>query len=67
MADRTRLGLNFGMSTSASIRPSLCGEDPPSCVVEARLFYVLETAEGLDIILDDPAGLRRWILIDGWM
>ena len=39
----------------------------PSCVVEARLPCVVETAEGLDVTLDDPAGLRRWILIDGWM
>ena len=37
------------------------------CVVEARLPYVVETAEGLDVTLDDPAGLRRWILMDGWM
>ena len=37
------------------------------CVVEARLPCVVETAEGLDVTLDDPAGLRRWILMDGWM
>ena len=37
------------------------------CVVEARLPYVMEMAEDLDVILDDPEGLRRWILIDGWM
>ena len=39
----------------------------PFYVVEARLPYVKETAEGLDVILDDLAGLRKWILIDGWM
>ena len=66
-AGRTRSGLTLGTSTSASTRPSLCGEGPPSCVVEARLPCVVEMAEGLDITLDDPAGLRRWILIDGWM
>ena len=38
-----------------------------SCMVEARLPCVVETAEGLDVTLDDPAGLRRWILMDGWM
>ena len=45
------------------------------CVVKARLLYVVETrlscvvktAEGLDVTLDNLAGLRRWILIDGWM
>ena len=37
------------------------------CVVEARLPCVVKTAEGLDVTLDDPAGLRRWILMDGWM
>ena len=37
------------------------------CVVEARLPCVVETAEGLDVTLDDPAGLRRWILMDSWM
>ena len=38
-----------------------------SCVVEARLPLMVETAEGLDVTLDDLAGLRRWILMDGWM
>ena len=28
-------------------------------VVEARLLYVIETAEGLNVILDDLAGLRK--------
>ena len=28
------------------------------CVVEARLSYIVETAEGLNITLDDLAGLR---------
>ena len=64
-AGRTRSGLTLGTSISASTRPSLCGEGPPSGVVEARLPYVVETAEGLDVTLDNPAGLRRWILIDG--
>ena len=36
-------------------------------VVEARLSYMVETAEGLDVTLDNPVGLHRWILMDGWM
>ena len=66
-AGRTRSGLTLGTSTSASTRPSLCGEGPLFCVVEARLPCMVETAEGLDVTLDNPAGLRRWILMDGWM
>ena len=31
----------------------------PSYVVEAHFPYVVETVEGLDITLDDPAGLRK--------
>ena len=34
-------------------------------VVEACLFYIVETVEDLDVTLDNPAGLRRWILING--
>ena len=36
-------------------------------MVKARFSYVVETAEGLVVTLDDLAGLRRWILIDDWM
>ena len=40
---------------------------PPFCIVEACLPYVVKTVEGLDVTLDNLAGLRRWILIDRWM
>ena len=63
----TRPGLTFGTSTSASTRPFLCGKGPLFYVIKARFLCVVETAEGLDVTLDDPAGLRRWILMDGWM
>ena len=59
MAGRTRSGLNLEMSTSASIRLSLCVGGLPFCVVEARLPYKVEMAEGLDVILDNPVGLCR--------
>ena len=59
MASWTRPGLTLGTSTSASIRPSLYDEGPLSCVVKARLSCMVETVEGLDVTLDDPAGLRR--------
>ena len=36
-------------------------------MVEARFPCVVETAEGLDVILDDPTGLRKWILMDSWI
>ena len=39
----------------------------PPYVVETRLSYVVEMAEDLDIILNDPADLRRWILMDDSM
>ena len=57
MAGRTRSGLTLGTSISASIRLF--------CVVKARFSYVVETVKGLDVTLDDLAGLRRWILMDG--
>ena len=37
---------------------------PLFCMVEARLLYMVETAEGLDVTLNDPTSLRRWILMD---
>ena len=40
---------------------------PSSCIVEARFSCVVEIAEDLDVTLDNSAGLRKWILIDGWM
>ena len=36
----------------------------PSCVVEARLPCMEETIEGLNVTLNDPAGLCKEILID---
>ena len=59
MAGRTQSGLNLETSTSASIRPSLCDESSPFCMVKARLFCVIEIAESLDVILDNPAGLHK--------
>ena len=35
------------------------------CVIEACLLYVVETAKGLDVTLDNSTGLRKWILMDG--
>ena len=58
-AGQKRLSLNVEMLTSASIRLSLCGGGPSFCVVKARFSCVMETAEGLDVILNDPASLRR--------
>ena len=66
MAGRTRPGLTLGTSTLTSTRPFLYSEGPLSCIIEARLSYMVETAESLDITLDDLARLRRWILMDGW-
>ena len=40
---------------------------PGFLCVKARLSYVVEMAKGLDVTLNDPAGLRKWILIVGWM
>ena len=61
MAGWTRPGLTLGTSTPASTRPfwrqsyiaMSCGNNT--------------TIEGLDVTLDDPAGLRRWVLMDSWM
>ena len=59
MASQTRSGVTFGMLISASTRLS--------CVIEARLLCVVKTVEGLDVTLDDPTGLYKWILIGGLM
>ena len=57
----TRPGLTLGTSTPASTRPSWRQSYIAiSCGNNARV-------EGLDVTLDDPAGLRRWVLMDGWM
>ena len=33
-------------------------------IVEAHLYFLVEIAEGLDITLDDAAGLYKWILMN---
>ena len=66
-AGQTQSGLTFQISTSASIRPSLYGKGPLSYVIKACLLCVVKMAEGLDITLDNPAGLCRWILMDNWI
>ena len=70
---------SIGGATSEVVRRRLAGRGQAwlsgrqhqllslSYVVEARLPCVVETAEGLDVTLDDPASLRWWILIDSWM
>ena len=57
----TRLGLTFRTSTLASTRPSWQQSYiAMSCGNNARV-------EGLDVTLDDPAGLCGWVLMDGRM
>ena len=57
----TRPGLTLGTLTSASTRPSWRQSYiAMSCNNNARV-------EGLDIILDDPAGLRGRVLMNGQM
>ena len=57
----TRLGRTLGMSTSASTKPSW------------RQSYIAMSCgnnvivEGLDVTLDDPAGLRGRVLMNGQM
>ena len=36
-------------------------------MVEARFLCMVETVKGLDVTLDDLAGLCKWILIDSWI
>ena len=57
----TRPGLTLGISTPAFARLSWRQSYiAMSCGNNARV-------EGLDVTLDDPAGLRGWVLMDGRM
>ena len=56
-ASRTRSGLTLGMSKLASTKLF--------CMVKARFPCMMEIIEGLDVTLDDLAGLHRWIVMDG--
>ena len=57
-ASRTQLGLTLRRQHQLLL---------PFCIVKARLPCMVETEEGLDVTLDDLAGLRRWILMDSWI
>ena len=59
MASQTRSSLTLGTLTLVSIKFSLYGGDLFSCVVEAYLPYIVETAKGINVTLDDPASLCR--------